>query len=113
MTDTSATVAAPVVPKENEFYDQLMALIEPELTSEQLPLLEARYADESPEQKEERRARYQAAFDEFDRRATEEIGKLERQVHDYKSSSQKVAEAASRAQEQADMSALESSILAA
>lgn len=112
MTDFSAT-QAPVLPDGEQFYDSLMSQIEPELVSTQLPLLDARYAGETDEQKAVRQARYDAAFTEFDRRAAEEMVGLENEVHTYKVSSMREAEAASREQEMTDMSMLESSILAA
>ena len=104
---------APVLPQGEEFYDNLMSQIEPELTSAQLPLLEARYAGETDEQKAVRQARYDAAFEEFDRRAAEEMAGLENDVHQYKVRTMREAEDASRQREVADMSMLESSILAA
>ena len=112
MTDTQP-VQAPALPEGEEFYDALMAQIEPELVSSQLPLLEARYAGETEEQKALRQARYDAAFEEFDRRAAEEMAGLEHDVHQYKVTSMREAEAASREQEATDMSLLESFILAA
>ncbi len=112
MTDFSSTTA-PVLPEGEEFYDNLMSQIEPELVSSQLPLLEARYAGETDEQKSARQARYDAAFEEFDRRAAEEMAGLEHEVHAYKVTTMREAEAASREQEAVDMSVLESSILAA
>lgn len=42
-----------------------MADIEPELTSEQLPLLDARYAAEAPAEHDARMARYNAAYVRF------------------------------------------------
>ncbi len=105
--------SAPLLPEGDEFYDALMAQIEPELVSSQLPLLEGRYAGETEEQKLARQARYDAAFEEFDRRAAEEMAALERGVQAFKSDSLKQAEAASREQEAVDMSVLESSILSA
>ncbi len=104
---------APVLPEGDEFYDALMAQIEPELVSSQLPLLEARYAGESEELKIARQQRYDAAFAEFDRRSAEEMSTLEHGVQTFKSDSLKQAEAASRQQESADISNLESSILSA
>ena len=104
---------APLLPEGEEFYDNLMSQIEPELVSSQLPLLEARYAGETEEQKAVRQARYDAAFEEFDRRAAEEMAGLEHEVHAYKVTTMREAEAASREQEAVDMSVLESSILTA
>lgn len=47
-------------------YDMLMAEIEPELCSMELPLLEERYAGETPEEHEERMNRYELAYAVFD-----------------------------------------------
>ena len=104
---------APVLPSGSEFYDELMSAIEPELVSAQLPLLEARYANETDAQKADRQARYDAAFAEFDRQAAERMAVLEQEVHSYKVTSMRETEAASRDRESTDMSLLESSILAA
>ena len=113
MADSLTPIVEPVLPQGEEFYDALMAQIEPELVTSQLPLVEARYAGESPEEQQARQARYEAAFAEFDRRAAEEIATLDREVHDYRTASQKEAEQMSRQQESADILTLESSILAA
>ncbi len=113
MNDNQTAIVEPILPDGEGFYDAIMSLIEPELISTQLPLLEARYAGETPEQQEARQARYEAAFAEFDSRAAEEIAKLEHDVHDYRTASQKEMEEANRQQESADILTLESSILAA
>ncbi len=112
MTTTPATTE-PTIMTGEEFYDSVMAQIEPELVSTQLPLLDARYAGESEEQKAVRQARYDKAFEEFDRRAAEEMAGLEHEVHEYKVTTMREAETASRQQESNDMAILESSILAA
>lgn len=112
MSDTPAIIE-PVLPQGDEFYDALMAQIEPDLVSTQLPLLEARYVGETPEQQQARQDRYDAAFAEFDRRSAEEISKLDRDVQEYKSASQKEMEQASREEESVDMVNLEASILSA
>jgi hypothetical protein len=48
-------------------YDEIMRFIEPDLMIESVPLLDATYADETPEQKQERQAAYAIAFQNFDR----------------------------------------------
>ncbi len=113
MPDSTPITTAPALPDGTTFYDAIMREIEPELTSDQLALLEERSAADTPEQKAERQARYKAAFEVFDRRFDQEMTTLERQVHTFKSESQKQAELANRQKEQVDMAALESSILAA
>ncbi len=52
----------PNIPSGQEIYDSIMAVIEPELTSSQLPLLKEKYAGETLEQKKERGKRYKKAF---------------------------------------------------
>lgn len=47
-------------------YDMLMAEIEPELCSAELPALEERYAGETPEEHDERMNRYELAYAVFD-----------------------------------------------
>lgn len=110
---TAPATTEPTIMTGEEFYDSVMSQIEPELVSSQLPLLDARYAGESDEQKAVRQARYDKAFEEFDRRAAEEMAGLEHEVHEYKVTTMREAEAASRAQEATDLTTLESSILAA
>lgn len=111
--ETSESAIAPVLPEGQEFYDNLMSQIEPELTSQMLPLLDARYAGETPEEKEIRQTRYDKAFEEFDRRSAEEMAGFEQDVHQYKVQTMREAEAASRQEESSDIAILESSILAA
>lgn len=112
MTPAPSTTEPTILTGE-EFYDSIMSQIEPELVSTQLPLLDARYAGETDEQKAVRQARYDKAFEEFDRRAAEEMAGLEHEVHAYKVTTMREVEAASRQEEAADMVTLESSILAA
>lgn len=47
-------------------YDQLMAVIEPELLIASLPTLEEKYKDETDEQARSRAERYEKAFDAYD-----------------------------------------------
>lgn len=54
-----------------EIYNALMFEIEPDLTTEIMPLLDEMYAEESPEQKGERMARYVKAYETFSERFSE------------------------------------------
>lgn len=47
-------------------YDEIMRHIEPDLMIEQVPLLDTKYAGESPEQRQDREAAYAQAFQHFD-----------------------------------------------
>jgi hypothetical protein len=49
-------------------YDELMAQIEPELVSANVPGLRERYAGETPQQAQARADRYAKAFTEYDKR---------------------------------------------
>jgi hypothetical protein len=48
-----------------EVYELLMAKIEPDLLHANLPLLDEKYAKDTPKQREERKKRYQKAFKTF------------------------------------------------
>ena len=63
---TTATASASALINGTELYDAIMAEIEPELVSDELLLLEERYANESLQQKHERLQRYQEAFDLYE-----------------------------------------------
>lgn len=51
-----------------KLYNMLMVEIEPDLVLTNIPLLDDKYAGETAQQKEERLARYEAAYQEFDKR---------------------------------------------
>lgn len=50
------------LPTAREVYDAIMGGIEPELVTDQLPLLDAKYANETPVEKTVRMERYGRAF---------------------------------------------------
>ncbi|MFA6259495.1 MAG: hypothetical protein WCX29_02700 [Candidatus Peribacteraceae bacterium] len=52
----------PKIPSAQELYDLLMAAIEPELTSSQVPSLKQKYAQESKEERKRRMERYRKAY---------------------------------------------------
>ena len=47
-------------------YDEIMLQIEPDLVTDQIPLLEERYKDEPENERQARMERYDRAFDAFD-----------------------------------------------
>lgn len=55
------------IPTGTELYDAIMGEIEPELTSSQLPLLAAKYENESHEERKERLQRFNFAFTLYQR----------------------------------------------
>lgn len=113
MSTPVSTGTEPMIPGGEAFYDALMAVIEPELMTAQLPIVESLYAADTPEERVVRKARYDAAFEEFSRRSAEEIARLEQDVHTYCKNGLKEIERANRQEESVEMSALESTILAA
>jgi hypothetical protein len=50
------------------FYDDVMAEIEPDLVSANIPGLQDKYQGETPQQAQERAERYERAFQAYDRR---------------------------------------------
>lgn len=57
---TASSYSAKATPE--EYFDALMETIEPDLTSENAPFLETRYAGETQEQRAKRMDRYKAAL---------------------------------------------------
>lgn len=53
-------------PGPQAYFDALMETIDPDLTSDNVPFLETRYAGESQEQRAKRMERYRAALDVCD-----------------------------------------------
>ena len=89
-----------------EIYNTLMAQIEPDLVEDMLPLLDAKYAKETPRQKAARMARYERAFAEYDKRFTAFMNDLQEEVHEVKRAARASAEqeaAAEDAQKQEDL----------
>lgn len=82
---TSATgiPTPPAIMDGNEVYDMLMAEIEPDLVTANLPTLQEKYKDETPEQTKVRGERYKAAFIEYKKRYAEYAAKQEQEVRDY------------------------------
>ena len=65
-TTTGDDVATPVlaqpIPSGTEMYDTIMAQIEPDLVTAELPLLKEKYKEETSEQRAERAQCYEKAF---------------------------------------------------
>lgn len=69
--DDSAIPAPPPIPSGEEVYNMLMEKIEPELMTAQIPLLQEKYKDETPEDAKVRAERYRKAFEEYDKKYAE------------------------------------------
>lgn len=95
------------LPTGAEIYDGLMADIEPDLVSDAIPLIDAKYAGETPEQTAERLARYNAAYAEYDRQFTQWADEMEVLVNAYRKDALKLEEQDSKVQENAELGNLE------
>jgi len=65
MTPQTQPLPVRELPSMEEIYNLLMGSIEPDLTTDMLPFLEEIYAGESAEEAEDRKRRYEEAFQEF------------------------------------------------
>lgn len=95
------------MPSGEEIYDSIMAQIEPELTTAQLPLLKEKYKSETPEQAKARAERYQKAFKTYDSIYQEFVIEVDTKAHEYRKSALQSAEREESAKEAASLSGLE------
>lgn len=109
----SARPASPVIPTAQELYDAIMHDIDADLLTANLPLLNEKYKDETPEQRKERTKRYNAAFAQYQNRYSDFILNLNRRVMEFKTSMRIFAETSIRKQESDAMQKIESQILSA
>lgn len=91
-----------------QLYDVLMADIEPDLLLENLSSLDAKYAGETPEEKERRLARYEAAYKRFDQEFNDFMAQINAEVHASRRTALQEKEAASDASDQQTLTSLES-----
>lgn len=104
-THTSTTSA-----QGQQIYDEIMGQIEPELLSTVLPTLKEKYKDETPQQAQERNARYDAAFAEYDKRYAQYMVDLSTKVHALQRTVRADEEKDVKTAEAQELSSLESSI---
>ena len=81
---TPSPAQPPALPTGQQLYDAIMAHIEPELTTEGVKLLDAKYKDESPAQLAERKKRYALAFELYEQHYAGYIQALQGQVSRYR-----------------------------
>lgn len=98
------------VPTGDELYDMLMRSIEPDLTTDQIPLLDDKYKNETPEAAAVRAGRYQKAFAEYDRRLSAYLAKLWSKAREYHSAARDSLESDERTREERTLSGLEGAI---
>lgn len=111
--DPKAEESTIVVRSASEIYDVLMAKIEPELVSTEIPKLISRYVSESAEDRAARAKRYEAAFMEYDRLFAAFMTGAEAQVASFRRRAFASAESQSREEEASVMQGIESSIQSA
>ena len=100
----------PPLPSGEDIYNAIMAEIEPELTTDVLPTLEEKYKDESPEERTERFARYEAAFAQYEECYAAYVAELNEAATDMRRSTLTLSEAQSDEGEASAHEALETSI---
>lgn len=96
-----------------EIYDLLMAGIEPELITSALPYLEEKYKDETPEQAQERAARYEKAFAEYAKQLGDYMAGMKSGLRKVHLGVMSGFESFDRADDEKLLQSLEQSILAA
>jgi hypothetical protein len=95
------------IPTGEELYNFLMKDIEPDLLTSQLPLLDERYKNESPEAAAARAARYEKAFAEYEKRLSAYMAELNAKVREYQRTAMQSIEHEERAEEEQKLSGLE------
>ncbi len=107
---SSAGIAPPPVLSGTELYDSIMKDIEPELLSDNLPLLKEKYANETPEERAARAARYSVAYAEYDKRFMKNCEDWNAQLHTYKRDALHQTEHKLKSKEAAELESIESSL---
>ena len=105
-----ADVPAIQIPTGEELYNTLMSKIEPDLTTDQLPLLDAKYAGETPDQTKARAERYEKAFAEYEKQLAAYLSTLKGKVHDFQSTARKSLEHEAKEKEETELGSLEQQI---
>ncbi len=105
-----AATADIIIPTGDQLYNMLMSKIEPDLTTNQLPLLDEKYKNEIPEQAQIRAVRYEKAFAEYDKQLNAYLANLEAKVREYQSTARKSLEHEERTKEEQKLDTLEQAI---
>ncbi len=111
MSDSASIPALPqTFAHGHDLYDFIMATIEPDLVTAQIPALPEKYKDETPEQRKQRAARYEAAFALYKQRLEEYTAYWHRQFNGHKHEVIASLEADHRATDARALDALDLSI---
>jgi hypothetical protein len=111
--DQAAAASPPRIPTGQEIFDIIMSHIEPELTSEGLKAIDAKYASETPEDKQARRKRYEQAFVRYEQAYQGYMATLNEQVQRFYRQSFTHIEQEDRQREGGDLSAIEAQLFQA
>lgn len=106
-TQTADQAHAAIFPSGEEVYDGLMAQIEPELLSANIPHLDEAYPSETEEEKKARYDRYSAAFVKYDEMYAEWEKNLNEIVTDYRKDALTSAETESKQEDASALAQLE------
>lgn len=111
MPDQTNPPWPPPVLTGKELYDSIMGGIEPELLSVNFPIAPDAFKSETPKQRTERAKRYQAAFEEYDRRFAKHHSDWNEQLRIYKRHAMEYIERGAAMKEDSHLASIESSIL--
>lgn len=103
----NTAVAVVKVPTGTDVYNGIMSGIEPDLVSDMIPLLEMKYAGETPAQNAVRLARYRAAYEEYERRFAAWATEMSQLVTKYRKGALKLQEQESREKDSSELLSLE------
>lgn len=87
MPNPPSSTGIPAIPARKsgaEIYNSIMSAIEPELTTDQIPLMKEKYKDETPEQKKARGERYAKAMAEYEKRYATYLLEQDAKVRSFK-----------------------------
>ena len=101
-------VTAPVIPESEALYNLLMQGIEPDLTTDQIPLIEQKYSGETPEQRQARIERYEQAFESYEKVLDAYLLELQSKVAVFRKQVIGEAENTSRSEEAGQLASIES-----
>ena len=106
-----ASTQRPAIPTGQELYDAIMGHIEPELTTASLQVLAEKYADETPEERANRKQQYECAFAQYDQAYEGYIQTLQAQVDRHRRHSFTEVELEDRQEEEGFLKTLSHTIL--
>lgn len=113
MSDQTHVITAEMGEEGRALYDRIMREIEPELATDRMPLLTEKYKNETPEQAAARAERYNAAFEEYERRFAAMQGRWNGMLENLRHFALQTVEQEERAEEADQLSSLDDSIQAA